>query len=285
MKVVPNYTFFLHKISGNFSHPLAIFPGDILISAVICALEKNLNRRPTCQWRWGRHRAHLSEGEGHVDTMRRPNTTATRAFKGPTVLTGPVWARPTVSMPPSPCPRQWDTICTTEYSGLPLTFPFPQAAAVPSEPSSAVGFCRRRRASHRRPPRVLIWCHRSILELNHDATVPTSLTTSATCCSSGLASVSPSAKPPPPPRALSGEPILSDVPQTSPPHHRAALATIHNPPHRRQTPESGRPPPPPYLRVERTTPPASRPLRHGPRTITGPWAMPGAVPAGRTTLW
>jgi hypothetical protein len=24
-KVVPNYTFFLHKFFGNFSHPLAIF--------------------------------------------------------------------------------------------------------------------------------------------------------------------------------------------------------------------------------------------------------------------
>jgi hypothetical protein len=25
---VPNYTLFLHKFSGNFSHPLAIFPVD-----------------------------------------------------------------------------------------------------------------------------------------------------------------------------------------------------------------------------------------------------------------
>jgi hypothetical protein len=24
-KVVPNYIFFLHKVSGNFSHPVAIF--------------------------------------------------------------------------------------------------------------------------------------------------------------------------------------------------------------------------------------------------------------------
>jgi hypothetical protein len=33
-KVVPNYTLFLHKFSGNYSHPLAIFPGDISISAI-----------------------------------------------------------------------------------------------------------------------------------------------------------------------------------------------------------------------------------------------------------
>jgi hypothetical protein len=32
-KVVPNYIFFLHKISGNFSHPLAIFPRRIQFSA------------------------------------------------------------------------------------------------------------------------------------------------------------------------------------------------------------------------------------------------------------
>jgi hypothetical protein len=39
-KVVPNYTLFLHKFSGNFCHPLAIFPVDNLISAVICELKK-----------------------------------------------------------------------------------------------------------------------------------------------------------------------------------------------------------------------------------------------------
>jgi hypothetical protein len=48
--VVPNYTFYLHKFSGNFSHPLAIFPVDNSISTVICEL-KNQIRRPTCQWR------------------------------------------------------------------------------------------------------------------------------------------------------------------------------------------------------------------------------------------
>jgi hypothetical protein len=48
-KVVPNYTFFLHKFCENFYHPLAIFPVDNLISAIICEL-KNQIRRPTCQW-------------------------------------------------------------------------------------------------------------------------------------------------------------------------------------------------------------------------------------------
>jgi hypothetical protein len=43
MKVVPNYIFFLHKFSGIFSRPLAIF------RQFICEL-KNLIRQPTCQW-------------------------------------------------------------------------------------------------------------------------------------------------------------------------------------------------------------------------------------------
>jgi hypothetical protein len=104
--------------------------------------------------------------------------------------------------------------------------------------SGAIRFCRRRSTSDRRLSRVLIRCRRSVLELHHDALVPTSLTTGATHRSSGLASVSPSAEPPPPLRAL------SDVPQTSPPPHRIALPSVPDPPHRRQTPESGWPPPP-----------------------------------------
>jgi hypothetical protein len=40
MKVVPNYTFFLHKVS-EFSHPLAIFPRDILILPVYLQVEKS----------------------------------------------------------------------------------------------------------------------------------------------------------------------------------------------------------------------------------------------------
>jgi hypothetical protein len=42
IKVVPNYTFFLYKFSGNFSHPLAIFTGDNSISAVILEFENKL---------------------------------------------------------------------------------------------------------------------------------------------------------------------------------------------------------------------------------------------------
>jgi hypothetical protein len=41
-----------------------------------------------------------------------------------------------------------------------------------------------------------------------------------------------------------GEPLLLDVPQTSPPPHRVALATVPNPPHRWPQPESDQPPPP-----------------------------------------
>jgi hypothetical protein len=48
-KVVPNYTFFFHKINGNFSHPLDIFPVDYSISAFIFKLEK-IAAQPTCQW-------------------------------------------------------------------------------------------------------------------------------------------------------------------------------------------------------------------------------------------
>jgi hypothetical protein len=45
-KVVPNYTFFPHKFSGNFSHPLAIFPVDNSILAVIFELENQLQCGP-----------------------------------------------------------------------------------------------------------------------------------------------------------------------------------------------------------------------------------------------
>jgi hypothetical protein len=48
-KVVPNYTFFLHKFFGNFSHPLAIFPRRIQF--LVFKFEWRLNRSgPTCQW-------------------------------------------------------------------------------------------------------------------------------------------------------------------------------------------------------------------------------------------
>jgi hypothetical protein len=98
--------------------------------------------------------------------------------------------------------------------------------------------------SCRWPPRVFIRCRRLILELHHDAPTPSSLTTGATHRSSSLVPMSPSVEPLPPPRALSGEPLLPDVPQTSPPPHCVALAAIPNPPHWRQMPESGQPPPP-----------------------------------------
>jgi hypothetical protein len=173
--------------------------------------------------------------------MRRPNVTVPRAFKGPAVPTGPVWVLPTVSTSPPPHPRQWDAIRTAKCSNPLLTYSLSQVAAVPSEPSSTVGCCRSRRAPRHRSPQVLIRCRRSVLELHHDAPVPTSLTTGATCHSSRLASMSSSTEPPPPSRALSGEPILSDVPQTSSPYHRVALAAVPNPPHRWPVLESGRP--------------------------------------------
>jgi hypothetical protein len=148
---------------------------------------------------------------------------------------------------------------------------------------SAVGFYRRRSASHRRPPRVLVRCRRSILELHHDALVPTSPTTGATRRSSGLAPMSPSAEPPPPPRARSGGPILSDVPQSGYPRCRVTLAAVPNPPHRRWTPEFGRPPPPLLwastllcLRVGR----ASAGFAVGHASSPVPWAAPSAVPVG-----
>jgi hypothetical protein len=103
--------------------------------------------------------------------------------------------------------------------------------------------------------------------------------------------VSPFVEPPPPPSALSGEPILSNVPRMSPPPHRVALAAIPDPPQQRQTSKSGRPLPPllraptlPCLRVGRATPPASQPLRHGPRAIASLWATPDSMPAGRVAL-
>jgi hypothetical protein len=40
-KSFPNYTFFLHKFSGNFSHPLTIFPVHNSITVVIFELENN----------------------------------------------------------------------------------------------------------------------------------------------------------------------------------------------------------------------------------------------------
>jgi hypothetical protein len=71
-KVVSNYTFFLHKFSWIFSHPLAIFFMDNLISAVIREM-KNKIRRPTCQaWHWGRRQARLSALFFHLAAMPWP---------------------------------------------------------------------------------------------------------------------------------------------------------------------------------------------------------------------
>jgi hypothetical protein len=107
--------------------------------------------------------------------------------------------------------------------------------------------CHRRCSSSPSSPRVsiatpvLLQCHRSIRELLHDTPVPTSSTNDATSRSIGPAPVRSSAEPPP--RALSGEPLLPEMPQSSPPPHCVALATIPNPPHRQQALKSGRPPP------------------------------------------
>jgi hypothetical protein len=105
----------------------------------------------------------------------------------------------------------------------------------------------RRRCVHAKetPPycRVLR-CHRSIHELLHDAPVPTILTTGTTHRSSGPATVRSSAEPSQPLRALSSEPLLPEMPQSSPPPHRVALAAVPDPPSRRSAPGSGWPPPP-----------------------------------------
>jgi hypothetical protein len=63
-----------------------------------------------------------------------------------------------------------------------------------------------------------------------------------------LVPVTPSVEPPPPPRALSGEPLLPEIPQLGYPHCCVALAVVPDPSCRRPTPESGQPPPP-LLRV------------------------------------
>jgi hypothetical protein len=89
-----------------------------------------------------------------------------------------------------------------------------------------------------------LWCHRSVLELLHDAPVPTILTTGTSHRSSGPATVCSSAEPPPPLRALFGKPLLPEMPQSSPPPHRVSLAAIPDPPSRRPAPGSGWPPPP-----------------------------------------
>jgi hypothetical protein len=74
--------------------------------------------------------------------------------------------------------------------------------------------------------------------------VPTSSTTGATRRSSDPVPVRSSTEPPPPPRALAGEPLLPEMPQSSPPPRRVALPTIPDPPRRRSVLESGRPTPP-----------------------------------------
>jgi hypothetical protein len=129
---------------------------------------------------------------------------------------------------PRPC-RELRKPCHVIQSPL-LTSPsFVGHSSKPTP--SAVGFCRRQSASHRRPPRVLDRCRCSVLECHHDAPVPTSPTTSSTRRSFGLASVTPSVEPPPPPRALFGEPLLPKMPQSGYPRCCVTLAAVPDPPH------------------------------------------------------
>jgi hypothetical protein len=125
----------------------------------------------------------------------------------------------------------------------PLTSPSSASRSIKPTPSD-VGFCRRRSASCRRPLQVLVRCRRSVLELHHNASMPTILTTGSTHRSSGLALMTPFIEPPSPLRALSGEPLLPEIPQSGYPRCHVALAVISDPPHRRLTPKSGRPMPP-----------------------------------------
>jgi hypothetical protein len=151
-------------------------------------------------------------------------------------------------------------------------------AAVPSEPSSVVECWRYWRAPHHWPPRVLAQCRRSDLELHHDAPVPTSPTTGATYHSSHLVSMSSSTKPPPSPRALSGEPILFDVPQMSSPSHRVALSAVPDPPRRRWAVKFSRPPLP-LLRA-----PTLPCLCVGHALSPVQWAVLGVVPTGHASV-
>jgi hypothetical protein len=85
-KIVPNYTYFLHKFSGNFSRPLAVFPVDNSSSSVIFELENQLQRAPPvrgCLFRPGR----LSEVAGHVVRHAPTGLLVPRAFKGADIPT------------------------------------------------------------------------------------------------------------------------------------------------------------------------------------------------------
>jgi hypothetical protein len=68
-KVVSNYTFFLQKFSGNFSHPLAIFPWGISISAVYLRVEKNESDGPLFSDR--SQRRHVPLKAGRSDSIVR----------------------------------------------------------------------------------------------------------------------------------------------------------------------------------------------------------------------
>jgi hypothetical protein len=74
----------------------------------------------------------------------------------------------------------------------------------------------------------------------------TSPTTGATRCSSRLASTSSSGEPPPPLRALAGEPLLPEMPQSSSPHYHVVLAAVPDPPRQWSALKSRRPPPPQF---------------------------------------
>jgi hypothetical protein len=189
MKVVPNYTFLLHKFSGKFSHSLAIFHGDNSTLAIIHELE-NLVRRPTFQWCRGWHWARLSEGTGHVDVTRRSGRSE-RCRLSPR-RRRLVHAGETPSMPSSAPARR-------------SLLPFHRLQQSQANPRASLDFA----------PLKCFCCRCSVLELHHEALVPTSLTTGATHRFSHLASMSSSAEPPLLAIALSGEPLLPKIPQSN----------------------------------------------------------------------
>jgi hypothetical protein len=136
---------------GNFYHPLAIFPVDNSIPAVIFELENHCST------------AHLSP------SSFPPRPTCRRALS--------------TSMP---CADRMQRHCVPLKAG---------------RSDSIVRSCHDLVHASETPPRCrVLWCRRSILELHHDASVPTSPTTGVTRRSSSLAPVHSSAEPPPPPR-------------------------------------------------------------------------------------
>jgi hypothetical protein len=169
------------QFSGNFSHPLAIFPGIIWFRQLF-----------SCQWRWGRRRTHLSAPSSHLAATHHVITLCARVK----MVTDAGPSRSHVALgrwviDPLSC-----ALVTATHSLLP-----PQVVAAQASRRVSSGTTTTGEPSRCWLPRVFVWCRRLIHELHHDAPVPSSLTTGATCRSYGLAPMNPSVELPPPSRA------------------------------------------------------------------------------------